>query len=130
MFRPVTITAVLNGWVVAVGCQTLAYQDTNVLLHELGQYLRDPDGMEAHMLKSAVNAAHVEGAQRHLGQGRPSPRVAYDGPTQSVPCAVPTMPSRSHETDARDATPVVDARQYQTASTEGQPSGPIRHRDR
>ncbi len=29
MFRPITINAVLNGWVVTVGCQTVVYQERN-----------------------------------------------------------------------------------------------------
>lgn len=61
MFRPVTITAVLNGWIVTCGCQTVVYQERNQLVSELDAYLKDPDATEARFLKSAVNQAHTYG---------------------------------------------------------------------
>jgi hypothetical protein len=55
MFRPITIAAVLNGWIVTVGCQTVVYQDRNQLTSDLDAYLKDPDATEARFLKTAVN---------------------------------------------------------------------------
>lgn len=59
MFRPLTITAVLNGWVVQCGCQTLVFQDRNQLTSELDAYLKDPQATEARFLKTAVNKEHT-----------------------------------------------------------------------
>jgi hypothetical protein len=61
MFRPITITAVLNGWILGVGCQTVVFQDRDQLVRELDAYLKDPAGTEARFLKSSVNHAHVGG---------------------------------------------------------------------
>lgn len=46
MIHEITIRAVLNGYVVQVGCQTVVFQSQEAMLSELGQYLRDPEGME------------------------------------------------------------------------------------
>lgn len=72
MFRPVTITAVLNGWIVTCGCQTVVYQERNQLVSELDAYLKDPDATAARFLKSSVNQAHTGGepvAIQHAGVG-------------------------------------------------------------
>lgn len=61
MFRPMTIGAVLNGWIVTCGCQQLAYTSRDQLIHDLDQYLRDPDGTERQFLASAVNRHMVVG---------------------------------------------------------------------
>lgn len=61
MFRPVTITAVLNGWIVTCGCQTVVYQERNQLVSDLDAYLKDPDATEARFLKTGVNQAHTNG---------------------------------------------------------------------
>lgn len=61
MFRPISITAVLNGWIVTVGCQTVVYQDRNQLTSDLDAYLKDPDATEARVLRTAVNQTHTLG---------------------------------------------------------------------
>jgi Fe-S-cluster formation regulator IscX/YfhJ len=66
MFRPVQIAAVLNGWIVSVGCQTVVYQDRSQLITDLDQYLRDPDSTEKRFLETAINHNIVTGAG--LGQ--------------------------------------------------------------
>jgi hypothetical protein len=62
MFRPLTITAVLNGWIVQAGCQILVYQDRAQLATDLDAYLRDPDATEQRLVKSGVNRQHTLGA--------------------------------------------------------------------
>lgn len=57
MFRPLTITAVLNGWIVQCGCQTVVYQERNQLVSDLDAYLKDPVATEERFLKSSVNRA-------------------------------------------------------------------------
>jgi hypothetical protein len=59
MFRPIAITAVLNGWIVTCGCQTVVYQDRAQLTSDLDAYLKDPDATEARFLKTGVNQAHT-----------------------------------------------------------------------
>ncbi len=68
MFRPVSIAAVLNGWIVTVGCQTVVYQERNQLVSDLDAYLKDPAATEKRFLGSSVN-------QGHLSAG--APPIAY-----------------------------------------------------
>ncbi len=44
--REVKINAVMNGFIVNVGCQTLVYQDKLTLLLELRNYLENPEQVE------------------------------------------------------------------------------------
>jgi len=75
MFRPVTITAVLNGWIVTCGCQTVVCQERNQLVSDLDAYLKDPDATEARFLKSGVNQRHTGGLGA-LGDAGETVRVA------------------------------------------------------
>lgn len=61
MFRPLTINAVLNGWIVTCGCQTVVYQDRNQLVSDLNAYLQDPHATEARFLKTGVNQGLLGG---------------------------------------------------------------------
>ena len=61
MIRPISITAVANGWTVAVGCQTLVFTDVTALATELVAYLRDPDAVEKRYLENAINIKHTNG---------------------------------------------------------------------
>lgn len=53
--REVRISAVLNGWVATVGCQTLVYDDADELVHDLREYMADPAKKEMQVLKDAKN---------------------------------------------------------------------------
>lgn len=46
MIREINIRAVLNGYVVQVGCQTVVYNSVDTLLVELRNYLIDPEDAE------------------------------------------------------------------------------------
>ena len=59
MFRPVSIAAVLNGWIVTVGCQTVVYQERNQLVSDLDAYLKDPTATEERFLKASVNQGQL-----------------------------------------------------------------------
>ncbi len=81
MFRSVQISAVLNGWIVVVGCQTVVYTDRGELTRDLDQYLRDPAGTEERFLKTAINAS-VTGAGLNpnpstMNVASSSPREVY-----------------------------------------------------
>jgi len=56
MIREIRIQAVLNGFVVRVGCQTIVCESKGKLLRELGRYLENPEGVEAEYLKHTINA--------------------------------------------------------------------------
>ena len=58
--RTVTVTAVLNGWMVKVGCQTLVYSDQKSLLKDLGEYMANPQAKEKKFISSAVNKRLME----------------------------------------------------------------------
>ena len=91
MFRPITINAVLNGWIVMVGCQTVVYQDRNQLVTDLDAYLKDPAATEARFLKTAVNQAHMGGA---VEAAAPPPRESLRvDRAQPFPDAPPTTGS-------------------------------------
>lgn len=53
--REVTISPVLNGWIVKVGCQTLVYDDKGDLLRDFVSFLADPAKTEKRILETAVN---------------------------------------------------------------------------
>lgn len=44
--RDVTISAVMNGFVVKVGCQTLVFQKQREMLETLDRYLTNPENVE------------------------------------------------------------------------------------
>jgi len=63
MLRNISISPVLNGFVVQVGCQQLAYTDTNKLLGDLGDYLRNPEETEKRLIeKEGINKQHTMGS--------------------------------------------------------------------
>ena len=66
--RSVTVNAVLNGWTVQCGCQTLVYTDPNELVGDLRDYLNDPKAKEKAVIESAVN--------KRLLQDMPQPAEA------------------------------------------------------
>ena len=53
--RQVTIRPVLNGWVVAVGCQEVVFSDRRQLMTELDRYLEHPDVEEKKWVTGAIN---------------------------------------------------------------------------
>jgi len=54
--RDITITTVLNGWLVRIGCQTVVFSDLDSLLGEVGLYLTYPDATQERYKREAVNA--------------------------------------------------------------------------
>lgn len=51
--RTVTIHKLLAGWVVQVGCQTIAFETIEKMLKEIGSYLKNPAKVEEAYLKAA-----------------------------------------------------------------------------
>ena len=88
MFREITIRAVLNGWIVQCGCQTVVYQERNQLVSDLDAYLKDPKATEERFLKASVNHQHLGGIAGVLGGtravGQPND-AAYQASTSQAP---------------------------------------------
>jgi hypothetical protein len=60
MTRQVTISPVLNGFMLHVGCQTVVFESAKKMLDELGQYYAAPDAVEHRFIKNAVNKTMLE----------------------------------------------------------------------
>lgn len=60
MIRHIEIDAVLNGFTVRVGCQTLVFDSVSALTDQLARYLRNPEEMEKQYAAS-LNALHTLG---------------------------------------------------------------------
>lgn len=58
--RKITIEAVLNGYIVKVGCQTVVFNDRNVMVCDLESYLANPQAMEKHYRENALNRAMLD----------------------------------------------------------------------
>ena len=55
MLREITIRAVLNGWIVQVGCQTVVFDDSSKMMGEIHDYLRYPRSVMERYKEDAVN---------------------------------------------------------------------------
>ncbi len=67
MIRDVKITAVLNGFIVQCGCQTLVFESIFKLGNEIVRYYRDPENVEKEYVKNSINSKDISNA--------PTPRV-------------------------------------------------------
>lgn len=61
MQSEIEIRPILNGWLVVVGCQTLAYTDKETMLRDLREWLDKPEETEKRILESAVNYKRLMG---------------------------------------------------------------------
>ena len=59
MIRDIRISAVLNGFEVKLGCQTLVFTDVTEMLKEIRRYLKNPEAIEKEYLEKALNAKHI-----------------------------------------------------------------------
>ncbi len=59
MIRDFTVRAVLNGYVVNIGCQTLVFNNPAALCDEIERYLRNPQAVEKEYLNASLNAKHT-----------------------------------------------------------------------
>lgn len=69
--RTIEIKATANdGYIVNVGCTNFAYTDPEKMIADLGEYIRDPEGVEKAYGKHAKAYEDVECApERPLGMG-------------------------------------------------------------
>jgi len=61
MIRDIHITAVLNGFIVKVGCQRVVYTSVSGLLDGLHEYYANPTDKEVKMLATSLNSKHIDG---------------------------------------------------------------------
>lgn len=97
MLRKITIKSVLNGFIVKVGCQTLVFDDVNVMLSELGKYLLDPDEVEREYLDNSINSGRLWGAVEI-----PEPPALSGLPGILRTCGSPTTWASSEEVEVND----------------------------
>lgn len=60
MIRNITISPVLNGFNVKVGCQSLVFTSTSHMLSELDRYLNSPESVEKEYLKDSLNTDKLD----------------------------------------------------------------------
>ena len=51
--RPVNIHKLLRGWIVQIGCQSVAFETLDKMMFEVGRYLRNPADVEKEYLQKA-----------------------------------------------------------------------------
>ena len=91
MIRDITIHAVLNGFEVKVGCQTVVFTDITEMLKEIKRYLKNPETVEKEYLEKALNAKHVVPGIALATQYYAPP----GGSTSASPQAYPPYPGYS-----------------------------------
>ena len=77
--RETSIRPILNGWIVKVGCQEVAFTNAAELCHRLGLYLAEPDREEAWWLESAVNKRDP-GLPVNANRYNPVSNLVFSGP--------------------------------------------------
>lgn len=91
MIRSIHIDAVLNGFIVRVGCQTVVFQGASFLVAALLEYLKNPEETERLWLKDSINTRHTMGSGLEAGVA-----VGFTGgpPQGATGCDV-TQPTES-----------------------------------
>ncbi len=80
MIRNLTITPVLNGYIVQAGCQQVVFQSAEQMLGEIGKYLANPSKVEAQYL-----AAFTSGALVHPNEDSEGLDTQIAEPTNPAP---------------------------------------------
>lgn len=97
--RPITVQPVLNGFVVDIGCQRLAFQSAAQLGAAITEYYTDPAKTEKTYITNKVNDT-LEGPQPGVEcEGRrlppPASREPYPVANESFGAEVPTNQAQS-----------------------------------
>lgn len=91
MIRDIRIEAVLNGFIVAAGCQRLAYTSVGELIADLESYLREPEATEKRILKDkGINRKHTM-VEQTAPEARPVVLQAQQ-PSEPYPVDEPNQP--------------------------------------
>ena len=83
MIRDITIHAVLNGFEVKVGCQTVVFTDITEMLKEIKRYLKNPETVEKEYLEKALNAKHI--VPQNPAPTAPFPYTTTDSTSANFP---------------------------------------------
>lgn len=51
----ITIKGVLNGWIVNVGCQTVVFDDLEIMMKEIQTYIKYPETSEKKYMENRKN---------------------------------------------------------------------------
>ena len=70
-YRPVTITPVLNGFIVKVGCSQVVFTDEDDFIDAFSKWIKDPQGTERSYQKNAINDGPVPTEAPTLGAEGP-----------------------------------------------------------
>lgn len=92
MLRQINIRPVLNGFVVQVGCQELAYSSITRLTDDLHRYLSDPSAAMKKLAPEFINRKHTH---PHDFDAFPVPAMPPNTPPPSAACGV-GEPTRWH----------------------------------
>lgn len=94
--KNIEIRPLLNGWMVRVGCQELAYIDAEKLCCDLRDYLKNPEATTTRILKNeAVNQKWTVGnslaqatppAQRSVADVQTGDNERGSSPVRERPC--------------------------------------------
>lgn len=71
MFRQIQIRAVLNGFIVKAGCQTLVFETKAQLLGAIAEYLGNPQATEEKFLKESLFGMQKEEGPSMMGADAP-----------------------------------------------------------
>lgn len=92
MLRRISIDPILNGFIVNVGCQVLAYTSIDKLVFDLNQYLRKPEETEKRIVEEeGINKRHTLNEPRGMDNVAAELRRASQM-TACDPCAQATGP--------------------------------------
>jgi hypothetical protein len=69
MIRDIKIKAVLNGFIIECGCQTLVCEDVDRLTKSINAYFKNPEVVEKEWINTSINSKHT------------SPQVCVELPT-------------------------------------------------
>jgi len=81
MIRDIKIKAVLNGFIVECGCQTIVFNNIDELTVELNRYLNSPDKVEKYWMSNSINSKHTSPSIPE--SGRPSCETPVCEPRES-----------------------------------------------
>lgn len=88
----ITITPVLNGFVVNVGCQTVVFEDTRDLLNGLEEYYKDPAATTKQFLANKLNDTMAD-TPMQPPQAAPQPAYAvYERPATAYNTQMQSTP--------------------------------------
>lgn len=100
MIRSFTVTPVLNGYVVSVGCQVIVFTSGIDLTNAISAYLDNPDMVEKSFTEDSINSKHLMPQTRpenYTQPCEPCPQDVNPGPTGTVGSCHPQGPDSAQQ---------------------------------